>query len=395
MAEEQRLQGKQKNDWLGNTTMVVFLLVILGALIYGVTVFHNGYIRDIQRGENGQAAIQKLDDMKRSLLTLKQEEFQLLQSTDKARAVSGIENSINKERQVLSKYLQLANYNEELRKIAPKLMVSFEAWASLELDVVKKKAALLADSGNRAENGEQEVLAQRSFSAFLNVMDVLGDGENLIQDDIEVGAAAVRGLLVSTLVFIAYLICLAFWWMWSTAKRERRHYKNVRQLYHLSHTDGLTGLTNRVIFEDRFSAAIAGARRYGCSAGVLYLDIDELKEVNDKIGRQAGDSVLREVALRLQKYTRQMDTVARVGEDEFAVLITDLKQKADAQVVADKLETALSEPFELDDKQYSPRVSIGVAVFPYDGEQPEQLVNHANTAMYEAKRLTKLSITSS
>jgi len=364
-------------------------LAILGALIYGVTVFQYGYFRDMQLGENGRAAIQMLDEMRRSFLTLKQEEFQLLQSTDKARAVSGIENSINEERQVLSKYLKLANYNEELQKIAPKLMISYEAWATLELEL---EAALPSAEGNLAENGEQEVLAQRSFSAFLNVMHVLEDSEKIIQDDIEVGAAAVRGLLVSTLVFIGYLICLAFWWVWSTADRERRHYKNIRQFYHLSQTDGLTGLTNRVIFGDRFSAAIAGARRYGCSAGVLYLDIDELKDVNSKMGRQAGDSVLREVALRLQKYARQMDTVARVGEDEFAVLITDLKQKADSQVVVDKLITVLSQPFELDGEQYSPRFSMGLALFPYDGEQPEQLVNQA---MHEAKRMTKLSVASS
>ena len=392
MTEEQQLQGKQGNSWLGNITFVAVLLATLGALIYGVTVFQYGYFRDMQLGENGRTAIQMLDEMRRSFLTLKQEEFQLSQSTDKARAVSGIENSINEERQVLSKYLKLANYNEELQKIAPKLMISYEAWATLELELVNKEAALPAAEGNLAENGDQEVLAQRSFSAFLNVMNMLEVSEKIIQDDIEVGAAAVRGLLVSTLVFIGYLICLAFWWVWSTADRQRRHYKNIREFYHLSQTDGLTGLTNRVIFEDRFSAAIAGARRYGCSAGVLYLDIDELKEVNSKMGRVAGDSVLREVALRLQKYTRQMYTVARVGEDEFAVLITDLKQKADSQVVVDKLNTALSQPFELDGEQYSPHFSIGVAVFPQDGEKPEQLVNQA---MHEAKRMTKLNVASS
>ena len=389
------MQEKQGRNWLGNTSTVVFLLAILGALIYGVTVFHKGYIQEIKRGESGQAAIRILDEMRSSLLTLKQDESLLLQSTDKAHAVASIENAVNQERQVLSKYLKLANYNEELRMMAPRLMVSFEAWASLELELVNEKAALLADQGNWVENGELGILMQRNLLAFLNVMDVLGEGEKPIVDDIKAGAAAANGLFMSTLVFIAYLICLAFWWVWSTASRERRHYKNVRQLHNMSNTDSLTGLTNRVVFEDRLSAAIAGARRFGSSVGVLYFDIEALSEVNVEKGYQSGDIVLKEAALRLQQYTREMDTVARVGEDEFAVLITNLKQKDDAQVVADKLKNALTQPIELNGEQYSPSVSIGIAVFPYDGEQSEQLVNHASSAMYEEKRNTKLNVASS
>ena len=102
--------------------------------------------------------------------------------------------------------------------------------------------------------------------------------------------------------------------------------------------------------------------------------------------------MLKEIALRLQKYTRDMDTVARVGEDEFVVLLTNLKKEEDGQVVADKLKTALGQPFELGGKQYSTRVSIGVAVYPRDGEEPESLVNHANSAMHEEKHMTKLSV---
>lgn len=89
-----------------------------------------------------------------------------------------------------------------------------------------------------------------------------------------------------------------------------------------------------------------------------------------------------------------METVARVGGDEFVVLITKLQHRADARVMADKLKTVLNQPFELNGKQYSTRVSIGIAVFPDDGEQPEQLLNHADSAMYEAKKMTKLSVAS-
>ena len=172
---------------------------------------------------------------------------------------------------------------------------------------------------------------------------------------------------------------------------ERRYYRNVSQLYNMGNKDSLTGLPNRLVLEDRFATAIAGARRYERWVGVLYLDIDGLSEVNVKMGYQAGDIVLKEAALRLEKNTRDMDTVARAGEDEFVVLITNLKQKTDAEVVADKLKIALSRPFELGGEQYSPRVSIGSAVYPGDGENPEQLVNHANSEMYKAKGITNLS----
>ena len=131
-------------------------------------------------------------------------------------------------------------------------------------------------------------------------------------------------------------------------------------------------------------------RRYGHRLGILYLDLDGLKQVNDKMGHEAGDSVLKEVALRLQKHTREMETVARVGGDEFVVLATNLRDRADARVVADKLKAALNQPFELRGKPYPLRASIGIAIFPDDGEQPLQLLKHADAVMYEAKRMTKL-----
>jgi len=202
------------------------------------------------------------------------------------------------------------------------------------------------------------------------VMDVLGDGEKPIHHDIDAGAAAVRGLLVSSLTFIAYLIAVAFWREWVRHRRERLRYESDLRLHRLAHMDSLTGLANRVLLEDRFSVAIAAARRYRHRLGILYLDLDGFKEVNDKMGHEAGDSVLKEVALRLQKHTRDMETVARVGGDEFVVLTTNLRDIADARVVADKLQAALNQPFELRGKPYPLRASIGIAIFPDDGEQP-------------------------
>ena len=219
MTGEQKLQEKQGRNWLGNTTMIVILLAILGALIYGVSVFHNGYIQDIRRGENGRAAFQMLDEMRRSFISLKQDELALLQSNDKGRAIAAIESSINVERKNLSNYIKLTDYNEELQKMAPKFVVSYEAWASLELELVNKQAAVSKDPASPAENAEPGVLEERSLSSFLSLMDVLGDSGKIIQDDIDAGEEAEHGLLLNTLIFAAYLIVLSFWWIWSNASR--------------------------------------------------------------------------------------------------------------------------------------------------------------------------------
>lgn len=368
----------------GRDTWITLCLVILGALVYGFAVFQYDYFGVLKRGENGQAAIQMLDQMRRPFLALKQAELRLLQSDGDASVISDIENAIHDGRQRLSEYLELASYNDEVRKKVVLLEESYEAWVSLELELVRRRALLAAGPGMWREHSEIDALVHRSSSAFLTVMDVLGDGEKPIHHDIDAGAAAVRGLLASSLAFIAYLIVLMFWW-------ERRRHKNELRLGHLAHRDSLTGLANRVLLEDRFSVAIATARRYGHRLGILYFDLDGFKTVNDELGHAAGDSVLKEVALRLQNHIREMDTVARVGGDEFVVLMTNLRNTADARVAADKLQATLNQPFELRGKPCPLRASIGIGIFPDDGQQPLQLLKHADAAMYEAKRKSRLN----
>lgn len=388
------MMAKQVTGQHRRDTWITLWLVILGALLYGFTVFQYDYFRVLKRGENGQAAIQMLDQMRRPFLVLKQAELRLLQSAGESSAISGTESAIHDGRQKLSEYLEFASYNEEVRKKVVQLEASYEAWVSLELELVRRRAFLAAGPGMWTEHGEVDALVHRNSSAFLTVMDVLGDGEKPIHHDIDAGAGAVRGLLASSLTFIAYLIAAAFWREWVRHRRERLHYESELRLHHLAHMDSLTGLANRVLLDDRISVAIAAARRYGHRLGILYLDLDGFKNVNDELGHDAGDSVLKEVALRLQKHTRQMDTVARVGGDEFVVLMTNLRDTADARVGADKLQAALNQPFELRGKPYPLRASMGIAIFPDDGEQSAQLLKHADAAMYEAKRMTKLNAAS-
>lgn len=153
----------------------------------------------------------------------------------------------------------------------------------------------------------------------------------------------------------------------------------------LGYRDVLTGLPNRVLFADRLSQALAHARRSGRRVAVMFLDLDRFKVVNDTLGHGVGDALLCAVAERLRRSVREADTVCRRGGDEFVVALQDVDEIDTVARVAGKIRDRLSEPFELDDHTVHVGASIGVALFPDDGAEPEALIRHADTAMYAAK----------
>lgn len=156
---------------------------------------------------------------------------------------------------------------------------------------------------------------------------------------------------------------------------------------HLAYHDSLTGLPNRLLFQDRFDLAILHARRQGHMLGVLFLDIDRFKVVNDNLGHAAGDRFLRRVAERLVRSVRACDTVVRLGGDEFVILLGEIHQAEDVGRVARKILDNLSRPYELDQREIFTTASIGASVYPTDGTDGETLLRHADTAMYRAKSL--------
>ncbi|HEX5477857.1 MAG TPA: EAL domain-containing protein, partial [Burkholderiales bacterium] len=159
-----------------------------------------------------------------------------------------------------------------------------------------------------------------------------------------------------------------------------------RRLAFLAQFDVLTGLPNRALLSDRFSQLIVQARRHGSQLGVLFIDLDDFKLVNDSLGHAGGDELLKEAARRLQAAVRPGDTVARISGDEFAVVLGDLARADDAALVAQKIIDRLSAPVPLLGQEVFITASIGIAAFPADGNDVEALLGAADAAMYRAKQ---------
>jgi len=157
------------------------------------------------------------------------------------------------------------------------------------------------------------------------------------------------------------------------------------QMEYQAYHDALTGLPNRLLFRDRIEIALAHSKRHRTAAAVMFLDLDQFKLVNDSLGHTVGDALLQEVATRLVLSIRADDTVARMGGDEFTVLLTDIKETGSAAIVAQKLLDAISQPMVIEGHELYVTTSIGIARSPEDGSDAETLLKRADGAMYRAK----------
>jgi len=158
------------------------------------------------------------------------------------------------------------------------------------------------------------------------------------------------------------------------------------KLKHMAHSDSLTGLPNRALFFDRLAQALVRARRRKQHLAVLFVDLDRFKSINDTFGHATGDAALKQVAQRLHHCTREEDTIARMGGDEFTIILAELGKPDHAAFVSQKILVSLAEPFILKGKDCSLGCSIGIAIYPADGEDSETLLKRADTAMYRAKQ---------
>ncbi len=161
--------------------------------------------------------------------------------------------------------------------------------------------------------------------------------------------------------------------------------KAQEQLYFMAHHDQLTGLPNRLFFADRLQLAKAQAKRTKHKCALLYLDLDRFKLINDTLGHAVGDVLLQEVGKRLLGCVRKVDTVARIGGDEFAIVLANLSNAADAEQVSTKILKSLAKPISVTDQELFITTSIGLSIYPEHGDNPDFLLKKADAAMYQAK----------
>lgn len=162
--------------------------------------------------------------------------------------------------------------------------------------------------------------------------------------------------------------------------------RTEERLTYLAQYDHLTGLVNRTLFRDRLLLALARSKRKQQPLGLMLLDLDRFKAVNDACGHDAGDQLLKAVADRFRSCVREVDTVARMGGDEFAMILEGVSGQQDIVTVAQRIIQAIREPFLIDGQPQSVGVSIGITVYPKDDQSVDELLKHADAAMYRAKQ---------
>lgn len=227
-------------------------------------------------------------------------------------------------------------------------------------------------------DGRERIISYRVLDRYPILVDVSVDESRLLSrwraSTLRIGASA----LIAAFLVIALFVII---------RRQLRQLEvQSRALRRQVHTDSLTGLPNRLLFEDRLERALAAALRKERPLAVLFIDLDKFKEVNDSLGHAAGDTLLQETAVRLAACMRDMDTVSRLGGDEFTVLLPEMDNAADAEKVAQKIVRAIALPFNICGRAITVTCSVGIAVFPDDADDAGTLVRHADFAMYTAKQ---------
>lgn len=213
------------------------------------------------------------------------------------------------------------------------------------------------------------------------LIDLLGE----FTKEPELWGSTVQGTIQSIgIILVAFGFQQSFRKIQSALQRAE---STRNELDHIAHQDTLTGLPNRILFTDRLQQAIALARRNDELFAIHFIDLDNFKAINDSLGHFYGDQVLKETAFRLRTCIRDTDTIARWGSDEFAVIQTNIKTIDDAEIVAKKMIDVLSKKIELGRREMQLTISIGIALYPLDTINFDELLIKADKSMYKAKEI--------
>jgi diguanylate cyclase (GGDEF)-like protein len=197
------------------------------------------------------------------------------------------------------------------------------------------------------------------------------------------------GHALAVLAVVGFVALAAFFWILVLRLRVDQQTRALRaseeRLRHMAQHDALTGLPNRLLLSDRLDLSLSRAKRFEQALGLLMVDVDEFKQVNDSYGHHVGDFVLCEIATRIRAAVRETDTVARLGGDEFVVLLPDLHQPEEAELIAAKIVAAISAPILIGSAHISITVSLGVCTYPEGGKDSQKLLQSVDAAMYNVK----------
>ena len=235
--------------------------------------------------------------------------------------------------------------------------------------------AAIVDVSLPDTHGLEAVTRLRAAAPSLPIVVLAGmDEESLALQALEVGGQdyLIKGLFDGGLLNRAIRYAM-----------ERK--ESEEQLTHLAYYDQLTGLANRRLFRERLAIDLARAKRQESRVTVLCLDLDRFKRINDSLGYEAGDALLKEIGKRLSESVREFETSAHLGGDEFAIILQDLEHEEDAMVVAQRLLDRIAQPMKIDDQDVVVTASVGIAFVPDNGDDVEQLLKCSDSAMHRAK----------
>ncbi|MCP3866578.1 MAG: EAL domain-containing protein [Gammaproteobacteria bacterium] len=221
------------------------------------------------------------------------------------------------------------------------------------------------------------------FTSILHKIQTSGHWEGEIWNRNKTGEL-IPQWLVMTPIRDAELGTTHYLGIFSDLSRQEQVKERIRRL---AYYDALTGLPNRQLFSDRIEQSLKHADRHNSRLALFFLDLDRFKNINDTLGHSVGDRVLQMIGKRLSECARQTDTLARLGGDEFTLVIQDLNEEFDVVLVAKKVVKQFKKPFKVYDNELFLTPSIGIALYPDDGKTSEELLKHADTAMYRAKEL--------
>lgn len=240
---------------------------------------------------------------------------------------------------------------------------------------------------NRWDDTRRYTIARKLYKFPLAIVVGLSEAEQLAPADrIErsyIWRAAMASILV---VVIAALLGRLSWQLRKSRRRvmEERA-EHARNVEYLAYHDNLTGLPNRALFSRLLYQQMQQARRYEKRLALMFLDLDRFKAINDSLGHDAGDELLKKMGRRIGESLRESDIVARLGGDEFIMLLPEITEEPQVATVAGKILAAVARPFTLAEQEFHITISIGIAMFPADGEDEPTLIKSADTAMYRAK----------